>query len=52
MALPLLQLAADGEEHRTADAVDAVADCLSIPTKDREIILPSGQQTRLANRVN
>lgn len=51
MSLPLLKLAADGQEHRIGDAVDEIADRLNIPAEDREVVLPSGQQTRLANRL-
>lgn len=50
--LPLLKLAADGQEHKLSDAVDALADQLGVGEKDREIMLPSGTQTRLYNRVS
>ncbi len=50
--LPLVRLAADGEEHKITDAIDALADQFSISESDRAIILPSGTQTRFKNRVS
>ncbi len=49
--LPLVKLASDGQEHKIADAIDALADQFGVEEKDREIMLPSGTQTRLYNRV-
>lgn len=49
--LPLVKLAADGQEHKTTDAIDALADQFGISEQEREIMLPSGTQTRLYNRV-
>jgi restriction system protein len=49
--LPLVRLASDGLEHKTTDAIDALADQFGVGEKDREIMLPSGTQTRLYNRV-
>jgi restriction system protein len=49
--LPLLQLAADGNEHKISDAIDALADQFGLTESEREIMLPSGTQTRLYNRV-
>ncbi len=49
--LPLVKLAADGQEHKTTDAIDALACQLGVSEQDREIMLPSGTQTRLYNRV-
>lgn len=49
--LPLLKLASDGDEHKTTDAIDALADQFGVSELDREIMLPSGTQTRLYNRV-
>src|SRR5436305_6195035 len=49
--LPLVKLAADGQEHKITDAIDALADQFRLSEQDREIMLPSGTQTRLYNRV-
>jgi len=48
---PLLDLAADGQEHALRETVTALADRLGIPDADREEMLPSGTQTKLYNRV-
>jgi restriction system protein len=49
--LPLVKLAADGQEHKITDAIDELADRFGVSEQDREILLPSGTQTRLYNRV-
>jgi restriction system protein len=49
--LPLVKLASDGQEHKITDAIDELADQLGVSEQDREIVLPSGTQTRLYNRV-
>jgi restriction system protein len=49
--LPLVKLASDGQEHNITDAIDALADQFGVDEQDREIMLPSGTQTRLYNRV-
>jgi restriction system protein len=49
--LPLVKMAADGEEHKINDAIDALADRFGLSAAEREIMLPSGTQTRLYNRV-
>jgi restriction system protein len=49
--LPLVKLASDGQEHKITDAIDDLADQFGVSEKDREIMLPSGTQTRLYNRV-
>lgn len=49
--LPLLELAADGQEHKISDAIDTLADQFGLTENEREIMLPSGTQTRLYNRV-
>lgn len=49
--LPLVKLASDGQEHKITDAIDALADQFGVDEQDREIMLPSGTQTRLYNRV-
>lgn len=49
--LPLVKLAGDGSEHKISDAIETLADQFAIAEADREILLPSGTQTRLYNRV-
>src|SRR5437763_926770 len=49
--LPLVKLAADGREHKITDAIDTLAEQLGVTPQEREIMLPSGTQTRLYNRV-
>lgn len=49
--LPLLKLAADGSEHPIREAMDTLAAQLGISAQDRQIMLPSGTQTRYYNRV-
>jgi restriction system protein len=49
--LALLKMAADGREHTITDAIDVLADQFDIPSEEREVMLASGTQTRLYNRV-
>lgn len=49
--LPLLKLAADGQEHTVSEALETLAEQMRISPEDRETLLPSGTQTRLYNRV-
>lgn len=49
--LPLVKLAADGQEHKITDAIDVLADQFGISAQERAIMLPSGTQSRLYNRV-
>lgn len=51
LMLPLLQLAADGGVHTQVEAVQTLADLLELSDDDRKEVLPSGRQTRFANRV-
>lgn len=48
---PVLTCAAAGET-RIGDVVDRLADKLTLTTEERAELLPSGKQTRCANRVN
>ena len=50
--LPLLRIAGDRQEHATAQTLDVLAQQLGISAEDREAMLPSGTQTRFANRVS
>ena len=49
--LPLVKLASDGQEHKITDVIDVLADQYGVGEAEREIMLPSGTQTRLYNRV-
>jgi len=49
---PVLSFAADGSEYSTKVVISAVADHFGIPEEDRAVMLPSGKQTVLANRVH
>ena len=48
---PLLELAAVDGEISHARSVDALAETLGLTEAERQELLPSGKQTRLANRV-
>lgn len=50
--LPLLKLAGDEREHKTSDAMEHIANQLSISDSDQEALVPSGQQTQLHNRIS
>ncbi len=50
MARPLLELAADGKEHRTKDATEHVANALNLSFEERAETVSSGQ-ARYYNRV-
>lgn len=49
--LPILQLAGDGQERRLSDAIEQLAQRLTLSDADRNELLPSGQQPRFDNRV-
>jgi restriction system protein len=49
--LPLLNLAADGEEHRLRDAVEVLADHFDLREDERTELLPRGSQATFDNRV-
>ncbi len=51
LMLPLLRVAADGEEHPLAAARDALAAQLKLTVADQQELLPSGRQPRFTNRV-
>lgn len=51
LALPLLQVAGDGQEHSLADARNVLAEQFKLTATDIEEKLPSGPQSRFANRV-
>lgn len=49
--LPLLKIAADGQEHIKHDAVDAIVAHFDLSQELRNKLLPSGQQPIIVNRV-
>jgi restriction system protein len=49
--LPLLQAIADGRDHPTREITQRLADQLNLAPAEREEMLPSGQQTVVANRI-
>src|SRR5579859_3095411 len=49
--LPLLRVASDGGEHTVSTTMELLAKQMSISDVDRDIVLPSGTQTRFYNRV-
>ncbi len=51
LMLPVLKSAIQGE-RRIADVVEQLAEEFSLTQQEREQLLPSGRQTRFANRVN
>lgn len=52
MMYPVLQIYSDGKEYRPSEIEQRVADNMSIPEEDRQILLPSEVETVLRNRVN
>lgn len=48
---PVLEKASEGE-RRISEVVEELADDLNLSQEDREALLPSGKQTRFANRVH
>jgi hypothetical protein len=51
LMLPLLKLAADGQQHTSAEAVELLAQQFQLSDGDRTELLPSGKQPRFNNRV-
>lgn len=51
LMLPLLQIAADGAEHRLSDAIEALAQQFQLSEAERDELLPSGGQPRFVNKV-
>jgi restriction system protein len=49
--LPLLQLAADKQDHSLRDAIENLADQFKLTDEERRELLPSGQQAIFNNRV-
>jgi len=51
LMLPLLRIAVDGKEHSLAEARDVLAGEFKLLDAEREELLPSGRQSKFANRV-
>lgn len=51
LTLPVLREFADGADHSTKDIRQRVAEQLKLTSKDTSELLPSGGQTRFANRI-
>jgi restriction system protein len=51
LMLPLLTFAADGKEHAAREATDSLSQLFQLSDKEKELLLPSGQQTIIGNRV-
>ncbi len=49
--LPLLKATADGNDHRIRDLVQQLSGTLGLTDEERQQLLPSGQQTVIANRI-
>jgi restriction system protein len=49
--LPLLRFAADKQEHRFRDAVEALAEEFNLTDEEQSELLPSGSQSLFSNRV-
>jgi restriction system protein len=49
---PLLAFGADGQEKSIRDAINVIADKLHLNAEDRQLLVPSGKQTLLDNRVH
>jgi restriction system protein len=49
--LPVLQIAADGQEHNQSEVRDALALQFQLTEAERNEMLPSGRQARFSNRV-
>lgn len=52
LMLPLLQFLGDGQEHRAADVIAALARQFGSSPQELEEQLPSGRAPRFANRVH
>jgi restriction system protein len=51
LMLPLLKFAADEKEHAARDTTDNLSQLFQLSDKEKEQLLPSGQQTIIGNRV-
>ncbi|NMF56501.1 restriction endonuclease [Pseudanabaena yagii] len=49
--LPLLKVASDDQEHLLSQTIELLANQFNLNEEDRKELLPSGRQTKLANRI-
>ncbi len=52
LMLPILKVAADGKEHRIGQVIEQLARDSGLTEEEQQQLLPSGKQTRFANRVH
>ncbi len=52
LMLPVLKVAADGNEHRVRDVVSQIANQFALSDTERQQMLPKVRQTVIANRVH
>jgi restriction system protein len=52
LMLPLLQIAADGQEHSMRDTIERLAATFKLSDDERKQLLPSGQQPTFDNRAH
>ncbi len=52
LMLPFLKVAADGKEHRIGQVIEQLARDSGLTEEEKQQLLPSGKQTRFANRVH
>ncbi len=49
--LPLLKFAGDKQEHSIREAIEHIADVFKLSEDDKKVLLPSGSQYIIDNRV-
>jgi restriction system protein len=49
--LPLLEIASDEQQHLLSQTIEFLANQFQLSEEDRKELLPSGRQTKLANRI-
>jgi len=52
LMLPVLKVAADGQERRIGDVINQLAREFALTEEEQQQLLPSGKQTAFANRVH
>jgi restriction system protein len=52
LMLPLLKIAADGNEHRLSESTETLAQYFNLSGQDRKELLPSGRQRKFDSRVH
>ena len=49
--LPILKLFEDNKNHTTNECMDEAVKCFNLTEDDKKLMVPSGKQTLIANRV-